>query len=338
VERELDNSVLKEYLLGELAEPEQAMIEELYFTDDDFFERLSAVENDLIDRYVQNTLTESERREFEKKYLTSPGRRKRVKDSKKVIDLIINYSIAAPLNPPKLSWWRSLLAFFHHKNVSLQFSLAAMLLIMVFGCLWLIRDRAHLGQQVEQTRASLREKEVELLRQSEEHRRAIEQLQGDLHSEQDQRARDEQLLRERQERERQAQATHRKEKPQSAPAPASIATYVFPLVSVRGVQSQKQLVIRQGEKLARLVIYLKNNSYKQYRVSTQRVDEEEVWSQIVLKGQSTSVGERVSFELPTSVLSKKDYVLVVDAVKPDGTLENLDTRSFSVINENVRRK
>jgi hypothetical protein len=330
--------MLMEYLFGELTETERDRVEELYFMDDNFFERLSAVENNLVDRYVQNTLTQSERRKFEEKYLTTPGRRKRIEESEKVIDLIIKYQITPPLDPSKVSWWKSFLTFFNHRKMLLQFSLAVALLVMIFGCLWLIRDRERLGQQVEQTRASLREKEVELLRQIDGHRRAFDQLQEDLRSEQSQRERDEQLLREHQERDQQAQEIRRKDKTRSVPGSVSIATYVFPLVSVRGLQSQKQLVVRRGEKLARLIIYLKNNSYKQYRVSAQRVSGEEVWSQIVPKGQSTPTGERVSFELPTSVFSKKDYILVVDAMKPDGSLENLDTRSFSVVNENVRRE
>jgi hypothetical protein len=330
--------MLMEYLFGKLSEPEQAQLEELYFTDDVFFERLSAIENDLVDRYAQNTLTESERREFEEKYLTTPGRRKKLADSENVIKLIINYSISPSLNPPKVSWWTALLSFFHNRKMLLQVSLVGALLVMILGCLWLIRDRARFGQQIELARASLRGKEVELLRQNEEHRRASDQLREDLRREQAIRERDEQLLREHQEMVQQAQEARRKEKARSAPSPASIATYVFPLVSIRSIQSQKQLVIRRGERLARLIIHLKNNSYKQYRVSVQRVSGEEVWSQIVLKGQSTPAGERVSFELPTSVFSKKDYVLVVDRVKADGSLENLDTRSFSVVNQNIRRE
>jgi hypothetical protein len=50
-----------------------------------------------------------------------------------------------------------------------------------------------------------------------------------------------------------------------------------------------------------------------------------------------SAGERVSFELPASVFKKKDYLLVIDGMKPDGVYSNLNTRSFSVVNENVRR-
>jgi hypothetical protein len=46
--------------------------------------------------------------------------------------------------------------------------------------------------------------------------------------------------------------------------------------------------------------------------------------------------ERVSFDLPASVFKKKDYVLVVDGMKPDGAYSNLDARPFSVVNENVR--
>ncbi len=331
--REPDERVLVEYLCGELAEPEQSAFEELCFTDESFYEQLSVVENDLIDRYLQNMLSESERKNFEEKYLITPGRRKRVKELEKLIGLIINHRT----DSPKVSWWKSLLLFPNHRNMFLPVSLAAALVLLMLGCLWLIRDTARLGQQVEQTQTLPWEKEIELQRQNEEQRKTAEQLQEDLRNEQAAREHDAPLISEIQERTQRAQAISQSNQRRSSPVPASVATYVFPLVSVRGIQSQKQLVIKLGQKSARLTIYLKNNSYKEYRVSIQRVSGKEVWSRVVHKGQSMSVGERVSFELSVSVFRNKDYILMVDAVKPDGTIENFDTRSFSVLNENVRR-
>lgn len=331
--REFSNKVLLEYLFGELPEPELSRVEELCFIDDSFHEQVSALENCLIDRYVQNTLTESERRDFEDKYLITPGRHKKVTEAEKLIDLILSYQTPSP-NP---SWWSSLLTFFKSRNLVLQVSQACALVLMTLGCLWLFRDKAQLSREVEQMQASLREKEAELQRLSEEHRKASEQLQETLQAGQSQREKDAQQIRELQEMARQTEEARRSETARSAAPPNSVAIYTFPLISVRGSQSQRQLVIRRGEKRARLIIYLENGGYERYQISVQRASSEEVWSGIVPKGQTTPAGERISFVLPVSVFTNKDYVLVIDAVKPDGTHTNLDTRSFSVVNENVRR-
>jgi hypothetical protein len=328
-----DNGVLVKYLFGELAEPEQSRIEELCFTDDGFYEQLAVVENTLIDRYVQNALPEPERNAFEEKYLVTPGRRKRVEETKKIVDLIINY----PSDSPKLSRWKYLLGFFERRNLLLQFSLAAMLLVIVTGCVWLIRDRARLAKQVEQTQVSLRQKEIELQQQREAQRQVAgtsPEVSGSTPSEN---AQEEQLPKVSRDKTQVARVRHQDDKPNASVGSTSVATYVFPLVTVRGVQSQKPLVIRASQRSARLVIYVKNNSYLQFHISIQRVSGEEVWSQTVRKGQSTPTGERISFELSTGVFKKKDYILIVDAVKPDGALENLDTRSFSVVHDELRR-
>lgn len=320
------------YLFGELAEPEQSRIEELCFTDDGFYERLAAVENNLIDRYVQNALPESVRSAFEAKYLITPGRRKRVEESEKVIDLIINY----PSDSPKPSWWKYLRGFFEGRDLFLQFSLAAMLLVMAIGCVWLMKDRARLAKQVEQTQASLRQKEIELQQQREAQRQGAEPVLEVSSSPQSEHEQDEQLPKVSRDKAQVARETRLQDKPNASVSPASVAAYEFPLVAVRSVQSQKPLIIQAGQKSARLVIYVKKNSYRQFHISIQRVSDEEVWSQTVRKGRSTSTGERISFELPTSVFKKKDYILVVAAVKPDGALEKLDTRAFSVVNKEIR--
>jgi hypothetical protein len=213
-----------------------------------------------------------------------------------------------------------------------------MLLLLTFVCLWLIRDRAHLNKQIEQAQGALRGKEIELQRQDEEQRKASEKIQEYLRSEQARTEHDAQFYREPQKNTQPVPETRQNNENQLAKMWGAVATYTFPLVSVRGGQSERQLVIHKGQKSARLIIYLKNNSYQQYYVSVQRVSGEEVWRHLVPRGRSAFGGVQVSFELPASVFEKKDYILAVDAVKPDGATENLDTRSFSVSNENIRRE
>src|ERR1700686_3525838 len=74
----VDEILLVRYLLGNLTEEEQAQVEDRAFADTDYRDALEAVEADLIDAYVRGGLSPSERREFERRFLTSPGRRSKV--------------------------------------------------------------------------------------------------------------------------------------------------------------------------------------------------------------------------------------------------------------------
>ena len=73
-----DDRLLQRYLLGDLSEQEQDGIEELYFTDDDYLDKLLVAENELIDDYLRGKLSAAERRKFERNYLTTPEKRQRV--------------------------------------------------------------------------------------------------------------------------------------------------------------------------------------------------------------------------------------------------------------------
>lgn len=79
MERNPDNDKLAiRYLLGEVSQQEQTQIEEQFFADDVFFETLLAVESELIDCYVRGKLSPHDGEQFEKHFLASPERRKRV--------------------------------------------------------------------------------------------------------------------------------------------------------------------------------------------------------------------------------------------------------------------
>jgi hypothetical protein len=65
---------LAQYLLGLMPEQEMIELEEIYLLDDDLNKELQAVERDLMDRYLEGSLSEKERARFENFFLSSPGR------------------------------------------------------------------------------------------------------------------------------------------------------------------------------------------------------------------------------------------------------------------------
>jgi len=73
-----DDSVLVRYLVGSLPDAEAERLDELSVADDEFALRLSAVEHDLVDAYVNGDLSGDALDRFRSHYLASPAGRKKV--------------------------------------------------------------------------------------------------------------------------------------------------------------------------------------------------------------------------------------------------------------------
>ncbi|HLQ50182.1 MAG TPA: hypothetical protein VK129_01715, partial [Terriglobales bacterium] len=78
--------VMRRYLFDELSMEERVNFEKHYAADRDLFEELVAFENDLVDAYARGALTESERKNFASRYLTTPQRQRRVKFAESLLD------------------------------------------------------------------------------------------------------------------------------------------------------------------------------------------------------------------------------------------------------------
>jgi hypothetical protein len=71
-------SRLERYLLGDVSDEERVEIEETYFADDEEFESLMEIHDDLVDSYARGLLTPEERERFERRYLISEAGVERV--------------------------------------------------------------------------------------------------------------------------------------------------------------------------------------------------------------------------------------------------------------------
>src|SRR5207247_1237844 len=59
---------LERYLQGELSEAEEALVEARYFSDDEAFDLLMAVESDLLDRWARKELSEEDQARLEARF------------------------------------------------------------------------------------------------------------------------------------------------------------------------------------------------------------------------------------------------------------------------------
>lgn len=70
---------IREYLLGQSTSDNAALVEERLLTDDELYQEVLIVEDELIDQYVAGLLTESEKESFEKYFLAAPERREKLR-------------------------------------------------------------------------------------------------------------------------------------------------------------------------------------------------------------------------------------------------------------------
>ena len=134
-EQSTDEVVLRRYLLADIDEKQRDALEERLLSDDDFAETLSLAQSSLIDDYVFNALSPTDRQLFEKNFILNDERKK---------DLLLSQAFdiySEPKTKPvsdvaepkdKRSWWTRFLSFIQTHKVEMAFSLATVVLLAFF--------------------------------------------------------------------------------------------------------------------------------------------------------------------------------------------------------------
>src|SRR5215207_8867535 len=126
------NELINRYLLGELREPELSHFEEEFFALDDFYTLILDKEDELIESYLRDGLSGRERAQFEKTFLRTPERRRKVAIYKA---LITPRDITRSQHTEQPSLWQSLLALLRGHKLLMQTAmpLLALLSLTSFG-------------------------------------------------------------------------------------------------------------------------------------------------------------------------------------------------------------
>ena len=137
----VDEGLLVRYLLGQLSETEEVQVEDRAFADADYLRALEAAETDLIDAWVRDELSQTERRAFERRFLTSPDRRKKVEFARALA--VVRSESARPERPAPLP---AVVSMIRGWSPALRLAAAFALLICVAGPSWLIVRNAVLEE------------------------------------------------------------------------------------------------------------------------------------------------------------------------------------------------
>jgi hypothetical protein len=331
-----DEQLLSRYLLEDVSDEERERVEESYLADDDLYMKLLVAEDELIATYVERELSRRDRAKFEKAYLTNPHRLRKVEATRELLEFFAE----KPQPAPQTGFLRSLL---QGSGVSPWpvYALGGLVLAVLCGLLgWAFVERQRLYGQLEVSQERLRRVESELQRQTKMQTAspapkgggdATPTASGAEPSPTPPNASGG--------RETQEQKHPGRIGPDSrgarGRAVASVLTFMLPRpgVRTRGGGAPESLVITHDAVLVRLSVRLMANEYTAYRVSLQKLGGSEVLVQTLNKGQPGASGERVSVELPASLLTNGDYIL-----KVMGEDQILALHHVTVVRRNQPRK
>jgi anti-sigma factor RsiW len=155
-----DEALLQKYLLGDLSEQEQVVVEDRAFADPGYLEALEGVEADLIDAYVRGELSQADRRQFERRFLTSPQRRNKVEFAKALATVAAESEPVSLHHPERRSVRQALRNLFQAAHPALRFAAGAAAVVVVAGAFWLAIQNVSMRSRMSALEAQSREMQM----------------------------------------------------------------------------------------------------------------------------------------------------------------------------------
>ncbi|MGA9994115.1 MAG: hypothetical protein WBP93_01820 [Pyrinomonadaceae bacterium] len=326
-----NEGLIVRYLLGELTEPEQKQIEENFLADDNYFEQILIVEDDLIDAYARGQLSPAEREQFEKSFLTNPQRRQRVAFARTLMQAV-SQAPNAPLPAAAQEThtrWQAFLASLGLQNRSLQFALmAAALALLVVGVVWLsVRRSGSPAQKREDERIAQQSNEApqaspvpannrEQTEKTQQTAQANEQTSG--------------------------QSTPLNQAPTRASHPveetvASRHAIAFLILkpTVRSTGETNTLKLKSGQEQVQIQIPLEDqNNYQSYALELRTAGGAQALSQSHIKARQGRSGRSIVWTINARNFinrDERDYTLKINGMTANGETETVGDYFFRII-------
>lgn len=299
----INDQKLKRYLLGELPLYDQRRVEEQFFSDAQAFERLAAIEDDLIDDYVCGDLSRRQREKFEKHFLVSPERRERLALAQALAATVSAKPKPVVANQASTPWWESILQFFTLQGPSIRYAMvAASLGILIFYGTRETLENRDLRQQIDQLESLQQDLQQSTEQENSQARAREQQLQSDIESVRQQNAQQLSLL-----------------EPQPFVLKSASTT--------RGGATQAQLEelqVTQDSYWIKLQLeFDKSTTFTSYRAMLQLYtgSNEIIWSQSRLQAQLLDSANAVVVMLPASIFTQageavQEYKLTLLGANP----------------------
>jgi hypothetical protein len=132
----ITDAELRQLLLGNVDDKERQRIESLYITNDLLRERVLAVEQDLIEDYLEDSLTAADKEKFLRQYADTPERRQKLRITKSIKDWALLEGTKVAGAAPASGWSR-LRARLRLKPLFVIPIAATAIIAIMIGTVWL---------------------------------------------------------------------------------------------------------------------------------------------------------------------------------------------------------
>jgi hypothetical protein len=154
MKKEITDALLRQFLLGKVDDEERQRLESLYLTDSTMRERVLAVEQELIEDYLEDSLSPGDREEFLLRYGQTAEQQRKLRITKSIKDWAVTASGTRETvgsDPSTMSIWSRL-----RLRPAFVVPIAAVIVLaLVFGVIWVNRrmeQRRHLAIEQELAR------------------------------------------------------------------------------------------------------------------------------------------------------------------------------------------
>lgn len=317
---EYGEQLLTRYLLGALPAEEAERLDALSIADDEFAWCLSAVENDLVDDFVQGELLGETLEQFKTFYLSSPKRLEKVAFAKTFLRLDEKAAVApsrlAPAKPTPSSKpeerppkEQSPWSWFRVPRLGLQWGFAGAALVMLFAASFLLVENERLQKQRTESRnrqAALDQRAQELDKQLSEQRSTNTGMLKELE--------------------------HLRESLAGPHALKIVAALLLP--QTRGIAQTSTVFVPQGTDQVRLRLQLESDDFPAYQVALKDpATNQIIWHSAKLKARPEGQAKAVSISLAASLLKQQNYSLELTGIPASGPSELASSYIFRVVME-----
>jgi cytoskeletal protein RodZ len=321
-EQKYGDDLITQYLLGSLSEADTERFDEMSICDDHFADLLRAVENDLVDAYVQGELSGVKLEQFKSHYLAGPMRRAKVDFSQafhslvepKRAETIQGGTLPAAAENEKHRAWFPGLAFPRKRRLALQWSMALAVLILVVIGGWLVFENQRQRQQLAQRQAE----QNSVLDREQQSRPTITPADTGTREAEQTRTQDQ---------------TNKPEPPREQPqsSSSSIASFVL-TPQMRGAGQLQAISIPPETGYVSMRLELEPNDFPAFRVALlDRSNDQTLWRSGQLKARVRSNVKTLDISFSARLLTPKVYVLRVTGVKGAGVSEIIGDYPFRVV-------
>lgn len=131
------DALLREFLLGEVSDEDRESIEELFLTDSSIRERVLALEQDLTDDYLDDSLSDEEKKQFLSRYAQTDEQIRNIKISGAIKHWAIEEARASRRPAPTISLWSRFWTWLRIKPRFVVPIAVAIVIATVLAVVWL---------------------------------------------------------------------------------------------------------------------------------------------------------------------------------------------------------